>query len=364
MKKQLKPTGYRIKLTLLVVFGLCALQSVAAPQDSKVTLPSREITIEEAFGEIHRQTGLVIAVNHSAFDTNRKVALPSASGTTNEILTNLLAGTGQAFEVKGNYVMLRPAPQQPAVKQPATPVTAVVSLAPVRPAPSVAEAATVLLGDSQSMSAPSPAASEEAVPESPAAAPRAGWERIPAVAGAPQPDGFVKQRLPLIAVKTNLLDDATTSINLGLEVRLSDQWTLHLPVSYNPWSFSDNKQWRHLTFVPEARYWSAESFNGHFLGIHGIYSYFNAGNVDMPLGIWPELKDYRYEGSLYGAGVSYGYQWILGKHWGLEATLGMGYFYADYKQYDCATCGQEVDRDYKHYFGPTKAGISMLFFIK
>ena len=38
-----------------------------------------------------------------------------------------------------------------------------------------------------------------------------------------------------IALKSNLLYDATTTMNLGLEFGLARKWTLDVPVNYNPW---------------------------------------------------------------------------------------------------------------------------------
>ena len=38
-----------------------------------------------------------------------------------------------------------------------------------------------------------------------------------------------------VALKTNLLYDATTTLNLGVEVNLARQWTLDLSGSLNPW---------------------------------------------------------------------------------------------------------------------------------
>lgn len=362
MKKQRKFSDPRIKTALLIALGSLLFGPMAIAQEQQVTLSSRNIKIEQAFSEIQQQTGLVIAVNHTALNTDRRVSLSNASGKAKEVLTNLLADTGQTFEQSGNYVVLRPAsrsqaqPQSPA--GPAAQNTSVATAVPTQPAQQPAAASAP-----ESLAAPAPVWATAAAEEV-SVAPHAGWEAIPAIVAGPQPDGFRKQRLPLFSIKTNLLDDATTSFNLGVEFRLADQWTLHLPVSYNPWTFSNNKQWRHLSVAPEGRFWLREAFNGHFFGAHGLYSFFNAGNIDMPLGIFPDLEDYRYEGNLYGTGFSYGYQWILGNRWGLEATVGMGYFYADYKQYDCANCGQEMGRGYKHYFGPTKLGLSLIFFIK
>ena len=42
-----------------------------------------------------------------------------------------------------------------------------------------------------------------------------------------------------VALKSNLLYDATTTMNLGLEIGLVRKWTLDIPVNYNPWKLSD-----------------------------------------------------------------------------------------------------------------------------
>ncbi|WP_418447357.1 DUF3575 domain-containing protein, partial [Barnesiella intestinihominis] len=44
-------------------------------------------------------------------------------------------------------------------------------------------------------------------------------------------------------------------------------------------------------------------------------------------GIFPDVKKYRYQGNTYGAGLSYGYQWILTPRWSIEGSIGVGYKY-------------------------------------
>ena len=52
----------------------------------------------------------------------------------------------------------------------------------------------------------------------------------------------------------------------------------------------------------------------------------NARNVDMPFGIPPHTEKGRhYEGWYVGGGLTYGYQWMLSRHWNLEASIGVGY---------------------------------------
>ncbi|MDR1344741.1 MAG: DUF3575 domain-containing protein [Tannerellaceae bacterium] len=160
-------------------------------------------------------------------------------------------------------------------------------------------------------------------------------------------------------VKSNLLYDVTTTMNMGLEVGLSSRWTLDLPVSYNPWNFSDNRKLKLWLIQPEARYWMCEKFSGHFLGLHAQMGGYNVGAVK-----WLGMGDYRYQGTLYGAGVSYGYQWVLSSHWSMEATLGLGYAYLSHDKYPCEKCAIKLDHITKNYFGPTKAGISLIYMIK
>ncbi len=167
----------------------------------------------------------------------------------------------------------------------------------------------------------------------------------------------------LMGVKTNLLYDATTTVNLGVEARLGVRSTLDVPVSYNPWTFSDNRQFKVIMAQPEYRYWLCEAFNGHFFGVHLHGGQFNVNNIEMPFGLWPGLKDYNYQGEFFGAGLSWGYQWILSNRWGLEFTLGAGYARVNYDKYPCAMCGQKIDSGHKNYWGPTKAGLTLIFMI-
>ena len=64
------------------------------------------------------------------------------------------------------------------------------------------------------------------------------------------------------AVKSNLLYDATATINLGVEVGLAKKWSLDLSGNYNGWKFGDEARMKHWLVQPEARYWLCEKFNG------------------------------------------------------------------------------------------------------
>lgn len=167
-----------------------------------------------------------------------------------------------------------------------------------------------------------------------------------------------------LGIKSNFVYLATTTPNLALELKTGEKTSLDAVVGYNPWSFKDNKKIKHILVQPEFRYWPCETFNGHFFGVHAHGAYYNAGNVKLPFDLIKPLREYRYQGYLIGGGVSYGYQWILGNHWNLEATVGLGYAYLNYDKYNCLTCGQwEAQEDY-HYFGPTRLGLSIVYIFK
>lgn len=167
-----------------------------------------------------------------------------------------------------------------------------------------------------------------------------------------------------VALKTNLLYWSTTTPNLSLEMALSKKITLDIQGGYNPWLFSSeeyNQKFKHWLVQPELRLWTCEKFSGGFFGFHAMYGEFNAGGIKLPLKIFENFKDNRYEGSFVGGGFSYGHQWFLGNHWNLEATFGFGYLYVDYKNYERQKCGEFLGKGYKHYFGPTKFGLSIAY---
>lgn len=167
-----------------------------------------------------------------------------------------------------------------------------------------------------------------------------------------------------IAIKTNVLADITTTINLAAEFGLQKKYTVDLNMNYNPWNFKDNKKIKHILVQPELRYWFCERFSGHFIGIHAHGGSFNIGGITMPLGIGKglKLKDYRYEGNFYGGGISYGYQWVLSDHWNLEGNIGAGYARVKYDKYKCKNCGRLVEKGRNYnYWGVTKAAISLTY---
>ena len=97
-----------------------------------------------------------------------------------------------------------------------------------------------------------------------------------------------------VALKSNLIDWAT--------------------LSANPFSFTiaDMKA-THFRFQPELRYWFNRPMARHFMGISLLGGLYNV-----------KFKEHLYEGDIWAAGLTYGYAFVLSRHWNMEATLGIG----------------------------------------
>lgn len=168
-----------------------------------------------------------------------------------------------------------------------------------------------------------------------------------------------------VAVKSNLIYDALLTLDLGVEAKVAPQWTVELTGNLNDWAI-DGHSWKQWNFQPEARYWFCQAFAGHFLGVHAIGGQYNFGHLGTDfkfLGTdFGLLKDYRLQGWMAGAGVAYGYTWLLNKRWSMEAEIGLGWIYTRYDQFECHDCGKRIRRNVPHnYVGPTKAALNIIY---
>lgn len=175
-----------------------------------------------------------------------------------------------------------------------------------------------------------------------------------------------------MSVKTNVLSDALLTPNVGVEIGAGSRSTINLLYALNPWTFSSDdgpRKMKHWMLMPEYRWWLCTKFDGHFIGVHLMGGQYNAENVHFPFpgaffsgdNMAKGLRDHRYEGWFAGAGFSYGYQWVLAKHWNLEAEIGLGYDYVKYKKFKCADCPGKVAEGHTNYFGVSQLALSIIY---
>lgn len=168
------------------------------------------------------------------------------------------------------------------------------------------------------------------------------------------------------AIKTNLLYDITGTVNIGVEYILSDQWTADISANYNAWTFDDDVRYKHWMVQPELRFWLCDSFSGHFFALHGIGGQYNFGGLENDFSFlgtdFSPLSYSRFQGWAAGAGLGYGYDWILGRHLNLEAEIGAGVIYTEYDQFKCVGCGKRILSACPYYYvGLTKASLSLVY---
>lgn len=172
-----------------------------------------------------------------------------------------------------------------------------------------------------------------------------------------------------VAIKTNLLYLATTTPNIGLECQLSKHCTASLTCGYNPFRFAEhedaqgnkvNPKIHHWLASGEVRYWFCESFLGWNVGVNVFGGDYNVGGLKFI----NSLKDNRYKGWGTGAGMTVGYQFPLSVRWSLDLSAGIGYVHTRYNKYECYVCGDKEGNFKRNYWGPTKAAVSFVYFLK
>jgi hypothetical protein len=107
--------------------------------------------------------------------------------------------------------------------------------------------------------------------------------------------------------------------------------------------------------------WLQEAFYGHYIGIHGIYADYDIRRISLPL--FGFDRNHLYKGTAYGGGVEYGYHLYLSPRVTMEFSLGAGFLSCAYEKTDYKEINA-MGRFTKRYFGPTEAGISIVYIIK
>lgn len=109
-------------------------------------------------------------------------------------------------------------------------------------------------------------------------------------------------------VKTNIIYDLTSTVNLGFEYRLYDRWTVDFSGNYNGWTIKEGTRWKHWMLQPEVRFWNCDAFSGHFVAVHGIGGQYNFGGIRNSISYlgtdFSQLSDYRFQGYFMGGGYS------------------------------------------------------------
>ena len=184
-------------------------------------------------------------------------------------------------------------------------------------------------------------------------------------------DTVLRKKTTILALKTNLLYDALTLVNYSIEVpiteRFSALWYHQFP--WWTWGQADNQYCiRFLSIGAEGRWWfkpmprpqigksvQRDKLMGHFVGL-----YAESGKWDFEWG-----RSICHQGEHWSVGLSYGYSMPLGRRLNMEFSLSVGYASIAYRKFEPSEDYEILWRDPEkqgrwHYFGPTKAQISLV----
>lgn len=163
------------------------------------------------------------------------------------------------------------------------------------------------------------------------------------------------------AVRTNLLYDAMLLPTLGVEWRINRDLGIKLDGSLSWWGNEHGKVQKMWLLNPEVR-WYLLRDKRFYVGASGSYSKYNI--YDYPLGKML-TDDTGYQGSIWGAGVTVGYQLYLSRCFSVDFNLGLGYTRSEYDSFSMID-GVRVTKERnqsKNFWGPTQAGISLVWTI-
>lgn len=180
-----------------------------------------------------------------------------------------------------------------------------------------------------------------------------------------------RDTVTILALKTNMLYDAITWFNFAVEVPFSKHFSVLYYHQFPWWRWGESRNEycnRFLSIGGEARWWfkpqprpsspklkKRDRLMGHFLGLYG-----ESGKWDFE-----HKRDICYQGEHWSAGISYGYSMPISRHLNLEFSVSAGYASIAYRGYTPSPDYSILWRDYAktgrwHYFGPTKAQISLV----
>lgn len=170
---------------------------------------------------------------------------------------------------------------------------------------------------------------------------------------------------PLLALKTNLLFDLGSMLNVELEVSLGKRYSIAAEWIF-PWWLWEDKQHclQLLSGTAEGRYWFGnrqqhDLLTGWFAGV-----YAGGGYYDL------EWDHEGYQGEFFIAlGLSGGFSHRIARNLRMEYSLGIGYMQTDYRRYEALLESDQKWHLYRRengrysWIGPTRAKISLVWML-
>lgn len=310
-----RPVNIRVAKRIILFLSFIMSAFLVRGQEQTISI-SDVNTVGDVLKNVTKQTGFTFAYNKSKFDISKKVSITESKTTIADVLDEILRNTGFSYKISGRIIVLIANP--------------------------------ILRRDYKNIEIPSKLISDSLLADDRSALLQKNIGNYIAI--PPK-----TEKVSLYRVKTNLLYWGTATANAGFEVAISNKLSLSIEAGINSWEINDSPSFKHWMIQPELRYWIAQPYKGHFVGIHAIYSKYDIGDVFF----LPSLER-RYKGSLLGAGISYGYSFPLSKKLDLDVTAGFGLMNLDYDKYHNLK-DDNYESFTKNRLGITKIGTSLIY---
>lgn len=165
------------------------------------------------------------------------------------------------------------------------------------------------------------------------------------------------------AVKTNMLYDLVTALNVEVEFPIADRYSIMVEDVFPWWTTGNKYAFEMWEMGAEARFWlrpwkkGTQKLRGWFVGAYGMTARYDF-QYDTAI---------NYQGKYWSAGVSGGYSAPIGrkKKLRLEFSTAVGFMQIDYRHYQPTDDYLKLIRDPYNvgtvsYFGPTKLKVSLV----
>lgn len=159
-----------------------------------------------------------------------------------------------------------------------------------------------------------------------------------------------------VSVGTNLIQIVNFgTVNLEAHVGLSQHISLGVGGRYNRWDYhrleEDHLLNRKRTAWLGVRYWPWNVYSGWYFGAKAQYQEYNR-NL---------LMDYKSQGDEFGAGLQFGYAWMLNEHWNFELGAGLWGGIDIYANYTKAEMGRFIDSGRKYFILPDDLHVGIYY---
>jgi Protein of unknown function (DUF3575). len=162
-----------------------------------------------------------------------------------------------------------------------------------------------------------------------------------------------------IKLRTNLLCDAFLLPTLGVEWRITPEWGVKADGCFSHWGSETGNVQKTWLINPEVRFYmdNAKCF---YSGVGGSYGRYNIHGFPLSKFLSQETG---YQGALWNAGITVGYQLKLTRSFSLDFNLGLGYMcfeYDSFKMVDQVRVYKDKKQT-KNYWGPMQAGVTLVW---